>query len=309
MRAAFEKVAKAYEGAKESVKNKWENFKKKFEGTKSEMSQEVMKAESPEELIALGKKLQQQGEALQAEEGGIRQEETQKGKMEAQKSEMIESAHGEALEENVTRDKEKMDKAHGEALKENKAFDEAKAAKAAEEEAKRKAELAEQDRLQAEEDAKKAADILERIKGAGSEDVAGKDQEEQAENQENIVYERLKVATLYDKDGTIKGMYPALRNNAKFMLEAFKINPANTGQWASRQLMGDPKFLDQLKVAYKEKYPNKDADKYISSINESRYDVVDQKSEDVSDDLVEWAKKKAVEYNKTSGWEQADSAK
>lgn len=75
MRQAFEAAAKAYETVKKSIQEKWEGFKKKFEGTKAEASQEVMNAKTPEDLIALGKKLQQQGETLKLEEEGLKQEE------------------------------------------------------------------------------------------------------------------------------------------------------------------------------------------------------------------------------------------
>lgn len=404
MRVAFEKVAKAYEVAKESVKNKWENFKKKFEGTKSEMSQEVMNAKSPDELIDLGKRLQKKGEALKTEEEAAKQEESEEKRLEAEKSGIIEGAHEEALKDNLKFD---IDKAHGEALEENKAFDEAKAAKAAEEEAKRKAEIAELDRLQAEKDTKKAAEILEKIKGSSgenaqqegkrnwddkiwdsmesgneewlvAEDLDGADMEslekEKQKCQEKIknceegisrnqevlkevnlvlitkgklssfdenykksnelgvkmgtlilenwkkrlasieneitqkTYERFKGTTSYDKDGAIRSMYPALRNNRKFMLEAFKINRGNIQEWASKQLMDDPTFLEQLKVAYKEKNPDKDADKYINDITNgehNKYDVVN--SEDVPDDTIEERRRKTKAYNEESGWKQPEN--
>src|SRR5665647_3910963 len=77
MRDVFEKVASAAEAVKEKISKGWENIKQKFEGTKSEMAQEVMDAKSPEDLIAAGKKLQEQGEALKAEEAGVKQEEVQ----------------------------------------------------------------------------------------------------------------------------------------------------------------------------------------------------------------------------------------
>jgi hypothetical protein len=145
-----EGVTNVYENVKKAVAEKWEGFKKKFEGTKSEMSLEVMNAKSPEDLILLGKKLQEQGEALKLEEDGV-------------KKEGIENDHEEALKDNESFDKEK---AHGEALEENKAFEEDKATKEAE-----KAAEEERKRLQAEENAKKvaedeqkAAELLEKIK-------------------------------------------------------------------------------------------------------------------------------------------------
>jgi len=54
-REAFGGVVQTLEKVKKSVQEKWDGFKKKFEGTKTELSQEVMGAKSPEDLIALGK--------------------------------------------------------------------------------------------------------------------------------------------------------------------------------------------------------------------------------------------------------------
>ena len=44
MRKAFEAAAKTYEAVKKSVQEKWEGFMKKFEGTKTELSREIMDA-------------------------------------------------------------------------------------------------------------------------------------------------------------------------------------------------------------------------------------------------------------------------
>lgn len=120
MKQAFEKVASAYETVKKSVQEKWGGFKKKFEGIKTEMSQEVLSAKTPEDLIALGKKLQEQGEVLKLEEDSVKQEEAQEEALEADKNALIENAHEEALVEN-----EKFD--------ENKAAEKAEAEQAAHE--------------------------------------------------------------------------------------------------------------------------------------------------------------------------------
>jgi len=64
----------AYDKVRESISKKLEDFKKKFETSKTEMSQEMMKAETPEDMIALGKKLQEQGEALKVEEASANEE-------------------------------------------------------------------------------------------------------------------------------------------------------------------------------------------------------------------------------------------
>lgn len=67
----FEKIQKTYEAAKSGIKEGIEKFRKKFEGTRDGLAKEVASAKSPEELIALGKKLQEQGEALRAEESEV----------------------------------------------------------------------------------------------------------------------------------------------------------------------------------------------------------------------------------------------
>ncbi len=145
-------VASVFEKVKKTVQEKWEGFKKKFASAKSEMSQEVLSAKNPDDMIATGKKLQEQGEVLKAEEDGVKQEEK-------------EEAHGEANIENANFDerkaKEKAESEQGEAIEMNKDFDKAKVA---EEKAREKAELAEEARLSDEADAIKAAELLEKIK-------------------------------------------------------------------------------------------------------------------------------------------------
>ena len=184
MRQAFEAVSKAYETVKKSVQEKWEGFKQKFEGTKSEMSREVMEAKSPDDLIALGKKLQEQGEALKIEEQEVKQEGTQEEQNhETNKAEMINEAHGEALEM-------------------NQEFD---ANKAAEEEAKRKAEIAEQDRLAAEQEAAKLAEIRAKINGESIEPQTQENIEsaniENVEQSEKINEAKNILMQLFDKAG------------------------------------------------------------------------------------------------------------
>jgi hypothetical protein len=170
MKAAFEKVAQTYETVKKSVQEKWEGFKKKFEGTKTEASQEVMNAETPDDLIALGKKLQAQGEALKAEEGEIKQEESTGEALEAEKGEMFEDAHEEALVEN-----EKFD--------ENKAAEQAEAERVAAED-KAAHEQYVQEQSEAEET--RLAEIRAKLNGEetiaieNAELVAEKDDKQQA---------------------------------------------------------------------------------------------------------------------------------
>lgn len=133
----------ALEGVKKSVQEKWDGFKKKFEGAKSELSQEVMSAKSPEDLIALGKKLQAQGEALQLEEDGVKQEEAQGEGLEANKAEMIKADQIEGFEMNET-------------------FDETKAAEAA---AKEKMRVAEETAAIAEAEATQLAAVRAKLSG------------------------------------------------------------------------------------------------------------------------------------------------
>ena len=202
MGGGFEKVASkvtsTYEKVKSAVAEKWEGFKKKFEGTKSEMSQEVMDAKSPEDLIALGKKLQEQGEALKLEKDGVEKEE-------------MGNDHEEALKDNETFDKEK---AHGEALEENNAFDEAEATKKASEEAEKARIQAEEDAKKIAEDAKKAEELLANIKNGnlGTKKPAEAVSEEKAETEKDIPEgEKIDVIALNNK---IVNMGEKARNEA-----------------------------------------------------------------------------------------------
>lgn len=95
----FENAVQKFEKVKTSIQEKWQGFKKKFEGTKGELSQEVMKAETPEDLIVLGKKLQEQGEALKVEQGALEKEEAESGeKHETDKRSIVEADQEEANE-------------------------------------------------------------------------------------------------------------------------------------------------------------------------------------------------------------------
>ncbi len=162
-RKAFEAVMQKYEGVKESLQKKWESFKNKFEGTKSEMSQEVMKAETPEELIALGKRLQEKGETLKVERDGIENEESQEDtSYENKKQEATNEARSSVFEgsEHIE-----------EAKKMNEAFDKEKAEKAALEEAR----IAAEEKKIAEDDAAKREEILAKINDGGAESSAVKE--------------------------------------------------------------------------------------------------------------------------------------
>lgn len=234
MRQAFEKAAQVYEGVKKSVQEKWDGFKKKFEGAKSEMSQEVMNAKSPDDLIALGKKLQEQGEALKIEEQGVKQEGAgEDEKYEAGKKEMMDADYEEGHEM-------------------NKAFDENKAA---EETAKEKARIAEEDRLRAEDEAVKLAEIRAKINGESApiEKPQEKSEPTTVENAEQIKtpeesqYEFFKGTLKFDETGKMDSIFSKLRDNPIVMLEAYKKNPENL-HWVSKRLSKDPEFVKQMEA-------------------------------------------------------------
>lgn len=235
-------VASVFEKVKKTVQEKWEGFKKKFESAKSEMSQEVLSAKTPDDMIATGKKLQEQGEVLKTEEEGVKKEE-------------VDEARDEADIENKSFDerkvKEKMETEHGEAIEMNKEFDEAKIA---EEKAKEKAELAEDARLSAEADAAKAAELLEKIKSGKLESVPAEKGEavkvenvEQIKTPEESQYEFFKGTLEYDEDGKMNSIFNILRDNPIVMLEAYKKNPENL-HWVSKRLSKDPEFVKQMET-------------------------------------------------------------
>jgi len=156
----FEGVKNVAEKITQGAKEMRKKFSEKFENAKKELADKIMGAKSPEDMIALGKKLQEQGEILKAEEAGVKQEELSEDQDEAIEMNTAfdkDKAHGEALEMNA---EFKKDKDHEEALGINKEIDEAKAAEA---KAQEQAKFAEEVRLSAEADAKKAALLLEKI--------------------------------------------------------------------------------------------------------------------------------------------------
>ena len=103
MKKIFEAGKAAYENVQKTVQEKWEGFKQKFEGTKNEMSQELLNAKTSEELIALGKKLQEQGEALKIEEVQI------EGKHNEVKTEDAETLPGEIPLAEIKQTQEQLD--------------------------------------------------------------------------------------------------------------------------------------------------------------------------------------------------------
>ncbi len=123
----------------------------------------MLGAKSPEDMIALGKKLQEQGEALKTKEAEVKQEELREDHDEALEMNDAfdkDKAHGEALEMNAEFNK---DKDHEEALGINKEIDEAKAAGIRVQE---KAKFAEEARLSAEADRAVAAEVLKKLQGS-----------------------------------------------------------------------------------------------------------------------------------------------
>lgn len=147
----WEKVTQAYEGVKKTIQEKWAAFKQEFEGVKTEMSQEIMTAKTPEELILIGKKLQEQGEVLKAEQEGVEEEETG---VDEQYAVGKEADYKEAIKENEILD------AHVSAIDEDETFN------------KEREENIEREKLQQEKDAAKLAEIRSAINGgAGNANV------------------------------------------------------------------------------------------------------------------------------------------
>lgn len=83
-RKAFEGVAQAYQEVKKTIKDNLESFMKKFEGTKSEASQEAMDAKTPEDLRVLGKKLMERADALETEQKELKKEQAEGKEMAAE---------------------------------------------------------------------------------------------------------------------------------------------------------------------------------------------------------------------------------
>jgi len=161
-----EKIARGIETIKQGAKEMRKAFSEKFENAKKELAEKVLGAKSPEDMIALGKKLQEQGEALKAEEVGVKQEELSEDHSEGLEMNAAfdkDKAHGEAMEMNA---EFKKDKDHEEALGINKEIDEAKAAEVR---AQEKAKFAEEARLSAEADKAAAAEILKKLQGGDAE--------------------------------------------------------------------------------------------------------------------------------------------
>jgi chromatin segregation and condensation protein Rec8/ScpA/Scc1 (kleisin family) len=180
----FEGVKNVAEKIKQGAKEMRKKFSEKFENAKKELADKIMGAKSPEDMIALGKKLQEQGETLKAEEAGVKQEELSEDQGEAIEMNTAfdkDKAHGEALEMNA---EFKKDKDHEEALGINKEIDEAKAAEA---KAQEQAKFAEEVRLSAEADKAAAAKILKKLQGGDEETIP-------AEKTETVVTEEVAPA-------------------------------------------------------------------------------------------------------------------
>jgi hypothetical protein len=181
MRQVWEAASNAYEKVKKSVQEKMEAFRNRFEGTKSEMVKQVIDAQSPEDLIAAGKKLQEQGEALRIQEQEARIED---GEVSAKLSEK-EGVESQMLDE-ATRENEVFNadrEAESERLeyeKEVKAQEEADMAK-----------QIEMDNLLAEKEAAQLAEIRTKLNGESIEPAI--------ENNEKINEANKTLLNLFDK--------------------------------------------------------------------------------------------------------------
>lgn len=172
----FEAVVQKYEGVKKSIQERWESFKNKFEGSKSELSQDVLKAGTPDELLAVAEKIKNEAEAMKAEQDGIKQEESRE-----------DAAYEDERQTEVNRAHEEVFKGHEkyeEASEMNRAFDENKAA---EEAALEKARIAAEEKKTAEDDAARREEILAKINGKDTEISALRENVDSTELQEEYV--------------------------------------------------------------------------------------------------------------------------
>jgi hypothetical protein len=308
MKQTFEKATQIYEGIKKSIQEKWDGFKKKFEGTKSKISQEVINAKSPDDLIALGKKLQEQGETLKNEEQNMKQEKSSKdGKYETKKKEMLDADHKETYEINKT-------------FNENKTTEEM---------IKEKARIAEKNRLETKNKTKQLAEIRAKLNGDGSEKVAqnkaenkepqkDRQQEVNDNNQESTVenaeqkntpekkqyerfikdqYERYKGIIKFSEDGELHTIFTKLSDNPIIMLEACKKNPDNI-RYISERLSKDPEFVEQIKQIKALSSYIKDGT--ISGFNFYNTDMKSTQAQEKQEEF-EKAKLEAIAFNLARG--------
>jgi hypothetical protein len=127
---------------KKSIQEKWKEFREKFEGVRDEMAQEVMSSDSPEDLIAAGKRIQARGEALKMEADGI--------KVERQEED------------------EKMDSDRDEAIGMNEVFDAERAAKDASEQ---EARIVEENKLRAQAETAQIAEVRKKFNESNAENA------------------------------------------------------------------------------------------------------------------------------------------
>jgi hypothetical protein len=221
---AFKKAQETYKSVKEAISQKWEGFKKKFEGTKSEMANEVMNAKTPEDLIALGKKLQEQGESLQSEQLGIETEETG----EDDKFEKFQ--------------KEDYENDFEAATKENEQFDEAKAAK----EANRQAG---EDASKVTEDEAAAAKLLEQIKNGNLKKETKNENKEYYEEAKNLLNNLFDDGKKEELDPFWNRVSEEQEKDANKLKELFKeLNQSSLAQEFFNETIG--KSISNNKGAY-----------------------------------------------------------
>jgi hypothetical protein len=133
MRKEFEDAAVTYDrGKKEAQKHK-EAVGRSFEGAKTKMAQEILTANSAEDLMALAKKLREKSEFLKSAEGQVGDEDAGWDKAyEDRKSSLLEADYNEGHETKKSEEKESASLA-AKKLEEDNLKDKEKSAKQAEE--------------------------------------------------------------------------------------------------------------------------------------------------------------------------------
>lgn len=99
----FEGVKNVAEKIKQGAKEMREAFMQKFEKSKKELAEKVLGAKSPEDMIALGKKLQEQGETLQRENQEVQKEEDFEKEGNLAEEELAVAGNNERISESIDR--------------------------------------------------------------------------------------------------------------------------------------------------------------------------------------------------------------
>jgi len=213
----MQSVTNAFKSVKKSVQEKWSDFMKKFETTKVEILHEVINAKTPEELVVLGKKLQEEGKALEAEESSIKSEE------------LKEKAHEEEVR---VAEAKKAEKLRLEAEATTKAAEEERLrveaeAKAKAEEAER-LRLAQEARIKLEEIERKKLEEEERAELAKLAIIRAKMNDKKTESNESLEVERIKAENI--TMGMVEGEQPEeikFKNKSIDSSESKKVGAVN----------------------------------------------------------------------------------